>query len=100
MKLFIAFSFRLCGTINLDKPENMMSVYTYITLLFSFEVQYAKGGNLERLCTTLSEGADTPLETLAQLVRNAYTPNCLVASAELILAFFRNDVNYNNGVRK
>jgi hypothetical protein len=80
----------ICTEIDLSVPENMMTVYFYTSLYFANEVQYARNGSLGEVCNTLIAGQDTPLDTMARMVRRAFFPMCLVANAEAILTFFHN----------
>ncbi|KAF4517838.1 hypothetical protein B566_EDAN008780 [Ephemera danica] len=86
--------FNFCNTVDLSNPDDVMNVYSYYSGFFAGEVQYARYGNLDTICADISAGQATPLETVTQIIRDAYAPSCLWASNQNILDFYKFEVLY------
>jgi hypothetical protein len=70
--IYYTFLGSLYTEIDLANENDVMNLKSTISYVFAGEVQYARDGNLDQICQTLIAGQSTPLETVAEFVRNYY----------------------------
>jgi hypothetical protein len=82
----------------LANENDVMNLKSTISYVFAGEVQYARGGNLDSICQTLIAGQATPLDTVAQFVRDYYGGFQLNIVAQEMFDYYRNDIAYSGDV--
>lgn len=86
--------------IDLANENDVMNLKSTISYVFAGEVQYARNGNLDQICQTLLAGQSTPLETVAQFVRDYYGGAQLNIVAQEMFDYYRDDVAFNDDISK
>lgn len=84
--------------IDLANENDVMNLKSTISYVFAGEVQYARGGNLDAICRTLIAGQSTPLETVAQFVRDYYGGAQLNIVAQEMFDYYRDDISFSDDV--
>jgi hypothetical protein len=86
--------------IDLANENDVMNLKSTISYVFAGEVQYARNGNLDPICQTLIAGQSTPLETVAQFVRDYYGGAQLNIVAKDMFDYYKNLVGFTDDISK
>lgn len=86
--------------IDLANDNDVMNLKATISYVFAGEVQYARNGNLDQICQTLLAGQSTPLDTVAQFVRDYYSGMQLNIVAQEMFDYYKAVVTFNDDISK
>jgi hypothetical protein len=84
----------------LANENDVMYLKSTISYVFGGEVQYARDGNLDPICQTLIAGQSTPLETVAQFVRDYYGGAQLNIVVKDLFDYYKNLVDFTDDISK